>query len=79
MKIVKKKKLSKSLSRKGIVIEVDHKQSDNDVDHLDQVIIYLQQCGHFAPTPEFIPEFAEMVKLMNFGLEMTKRNMPKLF
>lgn len=66
----KKSKKKKTIKIKRIISEGASAEEEKReyVDELEFIIAKLQKSGLIAPSPEFIPSFKEMVKLMQLAL-----------
>ena len=58
--------------KKGFTTESQESKKEEYADELEDTIAALKNNGTIAPSPEFIPKFEEMIKLMNKALEMSK-------
>lgn len=66
----KKSKKKKTIKIKRIISEGASAEEEKReyVDELEFIIAKLQKSGLIAPSPEFIPSFKEMIKLMQLAL-----------
>ena len=71
-KLKRPKKMSRNITvKKGFNTESQESKKEEYADELEDTIATLKSNGTIAPSPEFIPKFEEMIKLMFKALELS--------